>query len=52
MPHTYDEYEGYRDIVVGGGKPVADIKVGDTVKIKMPKDKIDEEALLEYEGRR
>lgn len=41
MPHTYGE--GYRDTVIGGGNPVADIKVGDTVKIKAPKDKIDEE---------
>jgi ABC-type antimicrobial peptide transport system permease subunit len=47
LPHTYDEYEGYRDIVVGGGKPVADIKVGDTVKIKAPKGKIDEETYWE-----
>lgn len=47
MPYTYDEYEGDRDTVIGGGTPVADIKVGDTVKVKKPKGKINNEAYLD-----
>ncbi|MGL6106652.1 ABC transporter permease [Romboutsia sp.] len=47
MPYTYDEYEGYRDTVVGGGQPVVDIKVGDTVKVKIPKEKVDGEMYWE-----
>lgn len=47
MPHTYDEYEGSRDTVIGGGTPVADIKVGDTVKVKKPKGKIDNETYFD-----
>lgn len=43
IPHTYDEYKGHRNIVVGGGTPVADIKVGDIVKVKKPKGKINNE---------
>ncbi|MCU9809173.1 hypothetical protein LEQ06_13980 [Paraclostridium sp. AKS46] len=39
MPHTKREY-GRSDIVIGGGKPVVDIKVGDTVKVKYPKTKM------------
>lgn len=42
IPHTYEVFEGYRDI--GNhtyGKPIVDIKVGDTVKVKYPKGKID-----------
>lgn len=40
MPHIVDTFYGSKDKVVGGGKPLADIKVGDTVTIKYPKDKI------------
>lgn len=40
MPHIVDTFYGTKDIVVGGGKPLADIKVGDTVTIKYPKSKI------------
>lgn len=40
MPHIVDTFYGSKDIVVGGGKPLADIKVGDTVTIKYPKGKI------------
>lgn len=42
IPHTYEVFEGYKD--VGDhtyGKPIVDIKVGDTVKVKYPKGKID-----------
>lgn len=39
IPHTQRKY-GQSDIVIGGGKPVVDIKVGDTVKVKYPKGKI------------
>lgn len=56
MPHIVDTFYGSKNIVVGGGKPLADIKVGDTVTIKYPKGKItDGEAYwkakdnLEYE---
>lgn len=38
IPHSKREY-GQSDIVIGGGKPVVDIKVGDTVKVKYPKTK-------------
>ena len=44
VPHSYKKFEGYRD--VGDhtyGKPIVDIKVGDTVKVKYPKGKIDTE---------
>lgn len=47
VPHTYDEYEGHRDVVVGGGEPVVDIKVGDTVRVKIPKEKVDVETYWE-----
>ncbi|MGL5315836.1 MAG: ABC transporter permease, partial [Peptostreptococcaceae bacterium] len=47
IPHTYDEYEGHREVVVGGGKPVVDIKVGDTVKVKLPKGKFDQQTYWE-----
>ncbi|WP_042275307.1 ABC transporter permease [[Clostridium] dakarense] len=43
MPHTYKDSYGTRDTVVGGGEPIVDIKVGDTVKVKIPKGKIDGE---------
>ncbi len=43
IPHTYEAYEGVRDVSIGSGEPVVDIKVGDTVKIKIPKDEIDGE---------
>lgn len=56
MPYIVDTFYGMKDTVVGGGKPLADIKVGDTVTIKYPKGKItDGEAYwkakdnLEYE---
>lgn len=42
MPHTYDAFNGMRDLVVGGGQPIADIKVGDTVRVKYPKHKIED----------
>lgn len=40
MPYIVDTFYGMKDTVVGGGKPLADIKVGDTVTIKYPKGKI------------
>ncbi|MGX4600711.1 ABC transporter permease [Faecalimicrobium sp. JNUCC 81] len=43
MPHTYEDTDGTRSKVVGGGEPIVDIKVGDTVKVKVPKGKIDGE---------
>lgn len=39
IPHTHREY-GRSAIVIGGGKPVVNIKVGDTVKVKYPKGKM------------
>lgn len=42
MPHTYETSYGMRETVVGGGEPIVDIKVGDTVKVKVPKGKIDQ----------
>ncbi len=39
MPHTYSSGE-YSNKITGGGKPVVDIKVGDTVKVKSPKGKM------------
>ncbi|CEO05775.1 ABC transporter permease [[Clostridium] sordellii] len=50
IPHTYNVYENRKDTIIGGGKPVADIKVGDTVKIKIPKGKIDEELYWSMKG--
>ena len=47
IPHTYDAYEGIRDIAMNGGEPVVDIKIGDTIKIKEPKGKIDGESYWE-----
>ncbi|MEG1312411.1 MAG: FtsX-like permease family protein [Romboutsia sp.] len=47
IPHTYDAYNGIRDVAMSGGDPVVDIKVGDTIKIKEPKGKIDGEAYWE-----
>ncbi|WP_343338700.1 hypothetical protein TPELB_09010 [Terrisporobacter petrolearius] len=41
MPYIVDTFYGTKDVVVGGGKPLANIKVGDTVTIKYPKGKID-----------
>lgn len=44
VPHVYEKFKGYKE--VGDhtyGKPIVDIKVGDTVKVKYPKGKIDEE---------
>ncbi|MEG1312630.1 MAG: FtsX-like permease family protein [Romboutsia sp.] len=42
VPRTYETFYGIRNIVVGGGKPLVDIKVGDTVKVRYPKDKIED----------
>lgn len=39
MPHTYSDGE-YSNKITGGGNPVVDIKVGDTVKVKSLKSKI------------
>lgn len=39
IPHTQRKY-GQSHVVVGGSKPVVDIKVGDTVKVKYPKTKM------------
>ena len=41
MPYIVDTFYGTKNVVVGGGKPLANIKVGDTVTIKYPKGKID-----------
>lgn len=45
VPHAYQPYEDYKDYYDVGdytyGKPIVDIKVGDTVKVKYPKGKID-----------
>ena len=45
VPHAYQPYEDYKDYYDIGdhtyGKPIVDIKVGDTVKVKYPKGKID-----------
>ena len=44
VPYVYEKFKGYKE--VGDhtyGKPIVDIKVGDTVKVKYPKGKIDEE---------
>ncbi|MDO7206096.1 hypothetical protein Q5M85_20405 [Paraclostridium bifermentans] len=43
VPHAYQPYEDYKDYYDVGdhtyGKPIVDIKVGDTVKVKYPKGK-------------
>ncbi|MCC3863581.1 ABC transporter permease [Terrisporobacter petrolearius] len=41
MPYIVDTFYGTKNVVVGGGKPLSNIKVGDTVTIKYPKGKID-----------
>ncbi|UEL48815.1 ABC transporter permease [Terrisporobacter hibernicus] len=41
IPYIVDTFYGTKNVVVGGGKPLANIKVGDTVTIKYPKGKID-----------
>ncbi|CEI72665.1 MULTISPECIES: ABC transporter permease [Romboutsia] len=45
IPHAYEPYKDYKDYYDVGdstyGKPIVDIKVGDTVKVKYPKGKID-----------
>lgn len=43
VPHTYETFYGTRNTVVGGGEPIVDIKVGDTVKVKVPEGQIDGE---------
>ncbi len=51
IPYTYELFKGYRD--VGDhtyGKPIVDIKVGDTVKVKHPKGKIDTEEYWKGRG--
>lgn len=40
MPHIIDTFYGTKDVVVGKGKPLSNIKVGDTVAVKYPKGKI------------
>ncbi len=42
IPYIEETFYGMRDTVVGGGKPLANIKVGDTVKVKYPKNKIED----------
>lgn len=42
MPYIEETFYGMRDTVVGGGHPLANIKVGDIVKVKYPKGKIED----------
>lgn len=51
VPYAYQPYEDYKDYYDIGdhtyAKPIVDIKVGDTVKVKYPKGKIDIEKYWE-----